>query len=66
MSTTTPFRELPGRAKIVLPEWELKQVNDVKYVLKTCRGVPQNCVHDVSASTSCCANTSTAVYTVAL
>lgn len=52
MSSTTPFRELPGRAKVVLPPWELKKdKQEVKYTLKTCRGVPQNWVHDVSA---CC------------
>lgn len=52
MSTTTPFRELPGRAKGVLPAWELrKDKEEVTYTLKSCRGLPQNCVHDVSA---CC------------
>lgn len=50
MSTTTPFRELPGRAKVTLPAWELrKDKEEVTYTLKKCRGVPQNCVHDVSA-----------------
>lgn len=50
MSTTTPFRELPGRAKGVLPAWELrKDKEEVTYTLNKCRGVPQNCVHDVSA-----------------
>lgn len=49
MSTTTPFRDLPGRPKVVLPKWELrKDKEEVTYTLKTCRGIPQNCVHDVS------------------
>lgn len=49
MSTTTPFRELAGRSKVVLPAWELrKDKEEVKYVLKVCRGVPQNDTHDVS------------------
>lgn len=52
MSTTTPFRELPGRAKAVLPAWGLKKdKEEVTYTLKKCRGVPQNCIHDVS---TCC------------
>lgn len=56
MSTSTPFRELPGRGKIALPEWELKKDKDVVYFLKTIRGVPQHCFYDVSAeSFSCCA-----------
>ncbi|CAM9817820.1 unnamed protein product [Ectocarpus sp. 8 AP-2014] len=47
MSTTTPFRELAGRAKVVLPTWELrKEKEEVKYVLNVCRGVPQNDAHD--------------------
>lgn len=54
MSTTTPFRELPGRAKAVLPGWELKKdKEEVTYTLNKCRGVPQNCVHDVSACCLC-------------
>lgn len=49
MSPTTPFRELAGRSKVVLPTWELrKEKEEVKYVLKMCRGVPQNDTHDVS------------------
>ncbi|CAB1104592.1 AST [Ectocarpus sp. CCAP 1310/34] len=47
MSSTTPFRELGGRAKVSLPAWELrKDKEEVKYVLKVCRGVPQNDAHD--------------------
>lgn len=32
-----------------MPTWELrKEKEEVKYVLKVCRGVPQNDAHDVS------------------
>lgn len=49
MSTTTPFRELPARAKAGLPAWELrKDKEEVTYKLKKCRGVMQNNIHEVS------------------
>lgn len=44
-----PFRKLPGRPKVTLPKWPLPPPEEeVKYVLKKCRGVMQNCFHDVS------------------
>ena len=46
--TSTPFRELPGRAKVVLPKWTPAK-EEVTYKLGPCRGVQQNPVHDVSA-----------------
>lgn len=51
MSSAAPFRDLPARAKAVLPPWELrKDKEEVAYKLNTCRGLPQNNFHDVSAS----------------
>lgn len=46
--TKVPFREFPGRAKVVLPEWTPQPEKDVTYNLNICRGVPQNVGHDVS------------------
>lgn len=46
--TKMPFRELPGRAKVVLPKWSPQPEEDVTYSVNMCRGVPQNVVHDVS------------------
>eukprot|EP00904_Undaria_pinnatifida_P001158 jgi/Undpi1/11042/HiC_scaffold_30.g13342.m2 len=43
--TSTPFRELPGRAKVVLPKWTPAK-EEVTYKLGPCRGVQQNPVHD--------------------
>ncbi len=49
MSTMTPFRDLPARAKAVLPPWELTQdKEEVQYKLTSCRGVTQNSFHEVS------------------
>lgn len=47
--TSTPFRELPGRPRVVLPKWTASKNEEITYSLKTCRGVQQNVVHDVSA-----------------
>lgn len=46
--TKMPFRESPGRAKVVLPKWTPQPEQDVTYRLNMCRGVPQNVLHDVS------------------
>ena len=51
MSSSASFRDLPARAKVILPPWELRaDKEEVTYNLRSCRGVLQNCAHDVSTS----------------